>query len=142
MMTNAFPPKSGINGHSFPQNVAIRKTLDHKTCIELSFENCAQVHQHEEPRNSNEERIFGAIGLRPLNNAQGALEQAVLSMMWAPLEPHNHSQCSLPLLCHLHNLMDDFCLNLNSVTTQCGSQCSLFPTLSLTPTLKLSHHFS
>ena len=71
MMLNAFPPKSGINAHLSPRNIVTGKTLDCNVHFELPFGDCAQVHQNEEPQNSNKEQTLGAVSLGPLDNAQG-----------------------------------------------------------------------
>ena len=71
MMINAFPPKSGINDYLSPCNIAIGKTLDYKTHFCSPFGDHAQVQQNEEPHNSAKEQTLGAIGLGPIDNAQG-----------------------------------------------------------------------
>ena len=61
----------GINDYSSPQNVVIGEMLDCETHFKLPFGDYAQVHQHEEPCNSDKERTLGAISLGPIDNAQG-----------------------------------------------------------------------
>jgi len=45
--------------------------LSYKHHFKLPLGDYAQVHEHEEPRNSMAERTLGAICLGPLDNAQG-----------------------------------------------------------------------
>ena len=70
-MINAFPPKSGIHVSLSPRNIVTGRTLNYNIHFKLPFGDYAQVHENEEPRNSNKERTLGAISLGPIDNAQG-----------------------------------------------------------------------
>ena len=71
MMINAIPPKSGLTTHLSPRNIVAGKSLNYKHHFKMPFGDYAQVHEHEEPRNSTAERTLGAICLGPVDNAQG-----------------------------------------------------------------------
>ena len=59
-----------LDGQS-PRTIMTGRKLNHKKHFRLPFGDYVQVHEQEEPRNSNKERTMGAICLGPMDNLQG-----------------------------------------------------------------------
>ena len=70
-MLNFFPPKGGISETLCPKTIMSGETLDYKKHLSLKVGQYCQVHEEENPRNSQLARTKGAISLGPSGNLQG-----------------------------------------------------------------------
>jgi hypothetical protein len=71
-LLNFFPTSVGF-GHGFsPQALLSGRALNYKTDLRLAFGQYCQVHEDDEPQNSQVPRTQGAICLGPSGNAQGS----------------------------------------------------------------------
>ena len=66
-----FPTKAGISETFSPRMLMIGEKLDYKKHLTLQFGEYCQVHEQDEPRNSQAPRTKGAICLGPCGNKQG-----------------------------------------------------------------------
>jgi hypothetical protein len=66
-----FPTKAGISETFSPRMLMLGEKLDYKKHLRLQFGEYCQVHEQDEPRNSQASRTKGAICLGPCGNQQG-----------------------------------------------------------------------
>jgi len=70
-MLNYFPPKGGVSDVISPKTIMSGEQLDYKKHLTLQIGQYCQVHEEENPRNSQVARTKGAIALGPSGNLQG-----------------------------------------------------------------------
>jgi hypothetical protein len=70
-MLNSFPVKGGISDTLSPRAIMSGDTLHYKRHLSIKVGDYCQVHEQDEPRNSNVARTQGAICLGPTGNKQG-----------------------------------------------------------------------
>ena len=70
-LLNFFPTKGGISDTLSPKTIMSGETLDFKKHLSLQVGQYCQVHEEENPRNSQLARTKGAISLGPSGNLQG-----------------------------------------------------------------------
>ena len=73
-MLKYFPTKQGISLELIPRSIPTGESLDYKKNLTLHPGQYYQVHENEEPRNSNKSRTQGAICLGPCVNLQGGFK--------------------------------------------------------------------
>jgi len=66
-----FSTKAGVIQTMSPRMIMLGESLDYKKHLSLQFGEYCQVHEQDEPRNSQSPRTAGAIGLGPCGNLQG-----------------------------------------------------------------------
>jgi hypothetical protein len=67
-LLNFFPTKGGVSDTLSPEMIMYGKTLDYKKHLSLQLGQYCQVHEEENPRNSQIARTKGAIYLGPRGN--------------------------------------------------------------------------
>jgi hypothetical protein len=70
-LLNHFPTKGGISDTISPKTIMTGETLDYKKHLCLQIGQYCQVHEEDQPRNSQLPRTKGAICLGPSGNVQG-----------------------------------------------------------------------
>ena len=70
-LLNHFPAKQGISASISPKTIMTGETLHFKKHLSLQVREYVQVHEEDEPRNSQTQRTMGAISLGPSGNLQG-----------------------------------------------------------------------
>ena len=70
-LLNHFPAKQGISASISPKTIMTGETLHYKKHLCLQVGEYVQVHEEDEPRNSQTQRTMGAICLGPSGNIQG-----------------------------------------------------------------------
>jgi hypothetical protein len=70
-LLNYFPTKGGISETLSPKTIMSGEQLDYKKHLRLQIGQYCQVHEEENPRNSQVARTRGAISLGPSGNLQG-----------------------------------------------------------------------
>jgi len=78
-LLNFFPPKGGISDTLSPKTIMSGETLDFKKHLCLKVGQYCQVHEEENPRNSQIARTRGAISLGPSGNLQGGFRFMALN---------------------------------------------------------------
>ncbi len=78
-MLNYFPTKGGVSDTLSPKTIMSGVTLDYKKNLCLQFGQYCQVHEEENPRNSQAARTRGAIFLGPSGNLQGGFQFMALN---------------------------------------------------------------
>mmetsp|Transcript_36183 Transcript_36183/g.51177 ORF Transcript_36183/g.51177 Transcript_36183/m.51177 type:complete len:412 (+) Transcript_36183:1053-2288(+) len=73
MLTN-FPTKAGVSATMSPRELLTDESLDYKKHLCQQFGDYCQVHEEDEPRNSQTPRTQGAICMGPSGNAQGGFK--------------------------------------------------------------------
>jgi hypothetical protein len=74
-----FPTKGGVSDTLSPKTIVSGETLDYKKHLSLQLGQYCQVHEEENPRNSQIARTKGAISLGPSSNLQGGLKFMALN---------------------------------------------------------------
>ena len=72
-MLNYFPVNGGVSVILSTKTIIFGGTLHYKQHLGIKIGQYCQVHEHEEPRNSQVPRTRGAILLGPSGNKQGGL---------------------------------------------------------------------
>jgi hypothetical protein len=67
---NLFPVKGGLSSQLSPKQIMSGKVVNYKY-FKMGFGRYCQIHEEDEPRNSNNARMQGAISLGHRGNAQG-----------------------------------------------------------------------
>ena len=70
-MLTYFPTKGGISQEISPRTILLGQVLDRKKHLDLEFGEYCQVHEENNPKNSDKARTLGAICLGPTGNEQG-----------------------------------------------------------------------
>ena len=70
LWVNFFPPKGGVSTIS-PQSLITGIKFDYTKYFQLSFEYYAQVHEENQPTNTQQLQTIGTICLGPTGNSQG-----------------------------------------------------------------------
>ena len=70
-LLNYFPPKGGLSAVISPKTIMSGEQLDYRKHLTLQIGQYCQVHEEENPRNSQLSRTKGAIALGPSGNLQG-----------------------------------------------------------------------
>jgi hypothetical protein len=70
-LLNFFPPRGGISKTLSPKTIMSGETLDYKKDLSLQVGQYCQVHEEENPTNSQIACTRGAISLGPSGNLQG-----------------------------------------------------------------------
>ena len=70
-LLNFFPTKGGVSDTLSPRTIMSGEMLDFKKHLSLQIGQYCQVHEEDEPRNSQTARTKGAISLGPSGNLQG-----------------------------------------------------------------------
>ena len=78
-LLNFFPTKGGVSETLSPKTIMSGETLDFKKHLSLQVGQYCQVHEEEQPRNSEIPRTRGAISLGPSGNLQGAYKFMALN---------------------------------------------------------------
>ena len=78
-LLNFFPTKGGVSETLSPKTIMSGETLDFKKHLSLQVGQYCQVHEEEQPRNSEIPRTRGAISLGPSGNLQGAYKFIALN---------------------------------------------------------------
>jgi hypothetical protein len=78
-LLNFFPTKGGFSDTLSPKTIMSREKLDYKKHLSLQLGQYCQVHEKENPRNSQIARTKGAIYLGPICNLQGGLKFMALN---------------------------------------------------------------
>jgi len=78
-MLNFFPSKGGISDIYSPRTIMSGETLNFKKHLSLKVGQYCQIHEEDEPRNSQLPRTQGAICLGPSENIQGGFKFMTLS---------------------------------------------------------------
>jgi hypothetical protein len=73
-LLNFFPEKGGVSDTLSPKTIMSGETLDHKKHLSLQLGQYCQVHEEDNPRNSQIARAKGAISLGPSGNLQGGFK--------------------------------------------------------------------
>jgi hypothetical protein len=74
-----FPTKGGVSDTLSPKTIMSREMLDYKKHLSLQLGQYCQVHEEENPRNSQIARSKGAIYLGPRGNLQGGFKFMILN---------------------------------------------------------------
>jgi hypothetical protein len=69
-LLNHFPAKGGVSTQFSPKTIMSGQTLNYKQCS-LPFGTYCQVHEEDEPCNSQRARTSGALFVGPSSNRQG-----------------------------------------------------------------------
>jgi hypothetical protein len=80
-LLNHFPVKGGISDTISPKTIMTGETLDYKKHLSLQLGQYCQVHEEDQPRNSQLPRTQGAICLGPSGNVQGGFKFMSLQTM-------------------------------------------------------------
>jgi hypothetical protein len=78
-LLNFFPMKGGVSDTLSPKTIMSGKTLDYKKHLSLQIGQYCQVHEEDNPHNSQITRTKGAISLGPSGNLQGGLKFMALN---------------------------------------------------------------
>ena len=78
-MLNFFPTKGGVSETLSPKTIVSGETLDYKKHLRMPIGQRCQVHEEENPRNSQLARTRGAISLGPSGNLQGGYKFMALN---------------------------------------------------------------
>ena len=78
-LINYFPPKQGISTSLSPKTIMSGETLDYRKHLALQVGTYVQVHEEDNPRNSQVARTRGAIALGPSGNLQGGYKFMALN---------------------------------------------------------------
>ena len=78
-MLNFFPTKGGVSETLSPKTIMSGETLDYKKHLRMPIGQYCQVHEEENPRNSQAARTRGAISLGPSGNLQGGYKFMALN---------------------------------------------------------------
>jgi hypothetical protein len=73
------PTKGGVSETLSPKTIMSGDTLDYKKHLSLKIGQYCQVHEEDNPRNSQLARTKGAISLRPSGNLQGGFKLMALN---------------------------------------------------------------
>jgi hypothetical protein len=76
---NSFPTKGGVSDTLSPKIIMYGETIDYKKHLSLQLGQYCQVHEEENPRNSQIARTKGAISLGPSGNLQGGFKFMALN---------------------------------------------------------------
>jgi hypothetical protein len=74
-----FPTKGGVSDNLSPNTIMSGETLDYKKHLSLRLGQNCQVHEEDNPRNSQIARTKGAISLGPSGNLQGGFKFMALN---------------------------------------------------------------
>jgi hypothetical protein len=74
-----FPTKGGVSDTISPKKIMSAETLDYKKHLSLQLGQYFQVHEEDNPRNSQIARTKGAISLGPSGNLQGGFKFMALN---------------------------------------------------------------
>jgi hypothetical protein len=77
--TDFFPTKGGVPETLSPTTFMSGDTLDYKKHLSLQVGQYFQVHEEDNPRNSQLTRIKGAISFGPSHNVQGGVKFMALN---------------------------------------------------------------
>jgi hypothetical protein len=80
-LLNHFPAKGGISDYHSPKTIMTGETLHFKKHLSLQIGQYCQVHEEDNPRNSQLPRTKGAICLGPSGNIQGGYKFMSLNSM-------------------------------------------------------------
>ena len=80
-LLNYFPVKGGISATISPKTIMTGETLHYKKHLRLQLGQYCQVHEEDQPRNSQLPRTQGAICLGPSGNMQGGFKFMTLKTM-------------------------------------------------------------
>jgi hypothetical protein len=69
-----FPTKGGVSETLSPKTIMLGETLDYKNHLSLQIGKYCQVHEEDNPRNSQLARTEGAISLGPSGILQGGFK--------------------------------------------------------------------
>jgi hypothetical protein len=78
-LLNFFPTKGGVSDTLSPKTIMSGETLDYKKHLSLQLGQYCQVHEEDNPRNSQIARTKGAISLGPSGNLQGGFKFMALN---------------------------------------------------------------
>ena len=78
-LLNFFPTKGGVSESLSPKTILSGETLDFKKHLRIQIGQYCQVHEEEDPRNSQVARTKGAISLGPSGNLQGGYKFMALN---------------------------------------------------------------
>jgi hypothetical protein len=78
-LLNFFPTKGGVSDTLSPKTILSGETLDYKKHQSLQLGEYCQVHEEDNPRNSQISRTKGAISLGPRDNLQGGFKFMALN---------------------------------------------------------------
>jgi hypothetical protein len=73
-LLNFFPTKGGVSDTLSPKTIMSGETLDYKKHLSLQLGQYCQVHEEDNPQNSQIARTKGAISLGPSGNLQGGFK--------------------------------------------------------------------
>jgi hypothetical protein len=73
-LLNFFPTKGGVSNTLSPKTIVSGKTLDYKKHLSLQLGQYCQVHEEDNPRNSQIDRTKGVISLGYSGNMQGGFK--------------------------------------------------------------------
>jgi hypothetical protein len=74
-----FFPTQGVSDTLSPKTIMYGETLDYKKHLSLQLGQYCQVHEEDNPRNSQIARTKGEISLRPSGNLQGGFKSMALN---------------------------------------------------------------
>jgi hypothetical protein len=78
-LLNFFPTKGGVSETMSPNNIMSGETLNYKKHLSPQIGQYCQVHEEDNPRDSQIARTKGAISLGPSGNLQGGLKFMALN---------------------------------------------------------------
>jgi hypothetical protein len=78
-LLNFFPTKGGVSDTLSPKTIMSGETLDYKKHLSLQLGQYCQVHEEDNPSNSQIARTKGAISLGPNGNLQGGFKFMALN---------------------------------------------------------------
>ena len=78
-MLNYFPSKGGVSSTLSPTTIMSGEVLDYNRQLKLQVGQYCQVHEEDQPRNSQLPRTKGAIALGPTGNVQGGFRFMALN---------------------------------------------------------------
>ena len=70
-MLNNFPSKGGVSDRFSPRMLPTGENIDYKKDFKLEFCSYCQVHEHDEPHNTQAARTMTALCMGPSGNKQG-----------------------------------------------------------------------
>ena len=79
-MLNYLPVKGGVSSILSSNTIMPSETLHYKRHLGVNIGKYCQVHEHEDPRNSQVPRTKGAIFIGPSVNEQGGYDLRVLNL--------------------------------------------------------------